>query len=222
VRVPNAAHLAGPWLINDLAPDFRLMDVWELPTPGGADDFPALLDLVAGSAPTDSGSRASRLLFQIRFRLGAWFGWDDVEKPLPIPGCSETTLRDRLPALAATTTTAGSDPDTAEDPIGPALGRAAGGFRTVYVTERDYAAELSNRTVHGVLHLAWVDTLPAEPAGAGRENGYRGHLAVYVKPRGRLGEAYLLLIEPFRLFVVYPALLRHLERAWRSRVRVDA
>jgi hypothetical protein len=59
------------------------------------------------------------------------------------------------------------------------------------------------------MHLAWVDQ------GAGR---YQGQMAVYVKPRGRLGEGYMLLIKPFRHLIVYPALLRQTERSWNARV----
>jgi hypothetical protein len=33
----------------------------------------------------------------------------------------------------------------------------------------------------------------------------------------RGGSAYLLLIEPFRHLIVYPALMRQLERSWRAR-----
>jgi hypothetical protein len=72
-----------------------------------------------------------------------------------------------------------------------------------------FAAELSNQTVHGVMHLAWVDR------GEGR---YLGQMAVYVKPRGRLGTRYMSLIAPFRHWVVYPALMRQIERAWKTRV----
>ncbi|MCC2627248.1 MAG: hypothetical protein K0S14_898, partial [Thermomicrobiales bacterium] len=73
----------------------------------------------------------------------------------------------------------------------------------------EFAAELSNRTVHDVMHLAWVDQ------GEGR---YQGQIAVYVKPRGLLGKAYMGLIKPFRYWVVYPAMMREIERAWKRRV----
>jgi hypothetical protein len=42
-------------------------------------------------------------------------------------------------------------------------------------------------------------------------------MAVYVKPRGRLGKQYMAFIAPFRHWVVYPALLRQIERAWQAR-----
>jgi hypothetical protein len=41
-------------------------------------------------------------------------------------------------------------------------------------------------------------------------------MAVYVKPRGRFGRPYMAFIAPFRHWVVYPALMRQIERAWSS------
>ena len=58
------------------------------------------------------------------------------------------------------------------------------------------------------MHLAWVDK---------GEGHYQGQMEVYVKPRGKLGAAYMALIRPFRHRVVYPALMRRWERAWRRR-----
>jgi hypothetical protein len=81
-------------------------------------------------------------------------------------------------------------------------------FTPLYRTDDEFAAEISNQTVHGVMHLAWVDQ------GEGR---YHGQMAVYVKPRGRFGTAYMAFIKPFRHWVVYPALMRQFERAWASR-----
>jgi hypothetical protein len=42
-------------------------------------------------------------------------------------------------------------------------------------------------------------------------------MAVYVKPRGAFGKAYMALIKPFRYLVVYPALMGQVERAWERR-----
>ena len=41
-------------------------------------------------------------------------------------------------------------------------------------------------------------------------------MAVLVKPKGRFGRAYMLAITPFRHLIVYPTMLRDLERAWRQ------
>jgi hypothetical protein len=72
----------------------------------------------------------------------------------------------------------------------------------------EFAAELSNATVHAVMHLAWVP---------GEGERFQGQMAVYVKPRGLLGRAYLGFIKPFRYLIVYPALLRQMERRWAQR-----
>lgn len=42
-------------------------------------------------------------------------------------------------------------------------------------------------------------------------------MAVLVKPDGALGSAYLAAIKPFRHLLVYPPMLRQIERQWRSR-----
>ena len=53
--------------------------------------------------------------------------------------------------------------------------------------------------MHGVMHLGWV------PDEAG---GYRGQMAVLVKPNGLLGTAYMAAIAPFRHLIVYPPAIR--------------
>jgi len=200
VRLPNSAHEAHPWVIAQIAPDFTLLDVWALPVRGGPDDWDSALELLASFDPDTVECAASRALFWLRFRLGAWFGWDDPAKKRPIPGRTETTLSARLPDHLR-----GSAKSRV---IGNSMQRAAGGFTPLYRTDDEWAAEISNATVHGVLHLAWVE----------QSGGHsRAQMGVYVKPRGRLGEIYLMLITPFRHLIVYPALMRQLGRAWDAR-----
>ncbi len=43
-------------------------------------------------------------------------------------------------------------------------------------------------------------------------------MAVLVKPNGLLGALYMTAITPFRYLIVYPAMLRTLERQWRQRL----
>jgi len=78
MRLPNSEHQSSRWRIAEIAPDFRLEDVWALPARGGAEDFGALLEVMASLDPAHGESAATRLLFSIRFRLGGWFGWDDA------------------------------------------------------------------------------------------------------------------------------------------------
>ena len=80
-------------------------------------------------------------------------------------------------------------------------------FSPLYVTDEEMAAEIANRTVHGIMHMGWV----REATG-----GYRGQMAVYVKPNGLLGEGYLAAIKPFRHLIVYPAMLRDIGRRWEG------
>ena len=192
MRLPPAAHTSRPWRIHDLTWDFRLEDVWALPTPGGPDDFPRLLELARSLDPSKSASRPVRALFALRWKIGRLFGWDDEDAGL---GSRVPTLRDRLPA------------DLRERPSGPPPGALP--FTPVYVTDDEFAAELANRTVHGVLHLGWVED------GTG---GYRGQMAVLVKRNGLLGAAYMAAIAPFRHLIVYPPMLREIGREWRARV----
>ena len=45
MRLPNSAHEARPWVIGEIAPDFRLLDVWALPVqgPGAQPKPPAMV-----------------------------------------------------------------------------------------------------------------------------------------------------------------------------------
>ena len=63
------------------------------------------------------------------------------------------------------------------------------------------------------MHIGWV------PDGTG---GYRGQMAVLVKPNGLFGAAYMAAIMPFRHLVVYPPLTREIGRAWRADSRATA
>jgi len=95
VKLPNSAHEAHPWVIARIAPDFRLLDTWALPVRGGPDDFDPFLEGLASFDPTAADSAISRALFSLRLRVGECLGWDD-SRERPIPGCTETTLSDRL------------------------------------------------------------------------------------------------------------------------------
>jgi hypothetical protein len=54
MRLPNTAHTSWPWRIHEFTRDFRLEDVWALPTPGGPDDFPQLVREAASPPPASS------------------------------------------------------------------------------------------------------------------------------------------------------------------------
>jgi hypothetical protein len=57
------------------------------------------------------------------------------------------------------------------------------------------------------MHMSWV------PDDAG---GYRGQMAVLVKPNGLFGKLYMAGIAPFRYLIVYPPLMRDIAQTWRA------
>ena len=128
-------------------------------------------------------------------KLGALLGWD---RPDAGVGSRVATLRERLP----------------DDLRGAAPGPdfRALPFTSLYLLPDEWAGEIANRTVHGVMHLGWV------PDGAG---GYRGQMAVLVKPNGLLGAAYMAAIKPFRHVIVYPAMMRQIGREWQAGAGAD-
>ena len=190
MRLPSSAHTSQPWRIHELTRDFRLEDVWELPGVGGRDDFARLVQLIASSDPAQSSSFAARTLFAIRWKLGALLGLDDADTGV---GSRVSTLRDRLPA------------DLRDGPPGPKFDALP--FTSLYRTDDEWAAEIANRTMHGVLHLGRI---PDE------KGGFRAQMAVLVKTNGLLGDAYMAAIKPFRYVFVYPAMLREMGQKWRA------
>ncbi|MGV9819356.1 DUF2867 domain-containing protein [Nocardia xishanensis] len=188
MKIPNTAHTERPWRIHEIAPDFTLEDVWALPTPGGPDDLPRLVRLITTGGDTPQ-PLVFRVLFDIRWKLGALLGWDDADSTV---GARVASLRERLPD------------DLRDGPRGPDTEGFP--FTSVYLTDDEWAAEMANRTVHAVMHIGWV---PNE------SGGYRGQMAVLVKPNGLFGKLYMAAIAPFRYTLVYPALMRIFVRGWQ-------
>ena len=189
LRLPDSAHTSRPWRIHELTGDFRVEDVWELPTPGHGEDFPLLVQAIASGDPSRSASRAARALWTVRWQLGALLSLDRPDTGL---GSRVPSLRDRLPV------------DLRDRP-GPTF--AVLPFSSLYLIDDEFAAEIANRTIHGVLHLGWV---PDETGG------YHGQMTVLVRPNGRVGNAYMAAIRPFRHLFVYPQMMRDIEREWKA------
>ncbi|MEE9415435.1 MAG: DUF2867 domain-containing protein [Acidimicrobiales bacterium] len=198
-RLKPEEHSKHPWLIDDIADDFDLIDAWALPVSGTLEEFAdlcrifATLDFGAGEDST-----AARALFTVRDRLGTLLRWNENTNDLAIPGSADRSLRGRLSAdqLAEV-----GDTSLFDDVQGIP-------FRPVYVAEDECALELSDHNVHAAVHLGWVT------AGNGR---FTGQMGVYVKTRGRFGRTYMTAIAPFRHYIVYPALLRRIGREWNAR-----
>lgn len=212
----ETAHRARPWRVHTLAPDFELLDLWELPVeadPARGETFGSFLRvfLATGATswpvyslrPRSLGDVAhlvrlggAAALFALRDVLGRVLALDDDDGTRAIPGAKETRIRSRLTAA-----------DRARD-TGALPPRWAGAFETVYGLADEALFEIANRTIHALLHLSWIE------APGGRR---RVVLAVYVKSRGAGSRFYLALIRPFRHLVVYPAWIGHVLRTWHVR-----
>ena len=193
-RLPETEHTGRPWRIHEIVPDFRVEDVWAFRTPGaGPDDFPVMLDALRADGGLHNQSLPSRLLFAVRWKLGALFGWDDTGQSI---GARVRSLCERLPADLRQPVAGKPVPNTP--------------FTTLYQLHHEGAYEMANKTVHDVLHLGWV---------RGDNGDHELRMAALVKPNGPFGRLYMAGIAPFRYLVVYPAMTRQWERAWRDHHR---
>jgi hypothetical protein len=125
MQLPRAAHTSQPWRIHEIVPDFRLEDVWALPTPGRADEFPILVDGFASADPAKTPSRAARALWSLRWKLGDLLDLDDLGSGL---GSRVPTLRERLP-------------DDLRAATGPEFESLP--FTSLYLTDDEFAAEIA-------------------------------------------------------------------------------
>jgi hypothetical protein len=142
---------------------------------------------VADIRALDSAAPPSRIasaLYSLRHFLGRVFGWDRVHMR------PEDSLLSSL-----------SERDRRESEIAP--GTPDGAFRLVYRFRDEQLSEIRNGTVQGYLCVAL----------APRATGYRLYWAVYVLPVSWFTRPYLIMIEPFRR-ILYPAMLRRIQRAW--------
>jgi len=195
-RLAEAAYTEQPWRIHEFTSDFSVEDVWSFRTSGaGPDDFPAMLAAMRAAGGLGKQPGLVRFLFAVRWKLGALLGWD---KPSAGVGERVASLRDRLPS------------DVRDAPRG--LDDESMPLKAVYELDNESARELANKTVHTVMHLGWV---------RGANGDYELRMAVLVKPNGWFGRLYMAAIAPFRYLIVYPALTRRWERAWRNHAAAE-
>jgi len=130
-----------------------------------------------------------RALFALRSLLGRVFRWDGpVSEPQGWSFQTRLTEADRQQSIV--------EPGTLDGP-----------FSVLYVHQREAVNEIRNSTVHAF--LVWA----LEPA----PNGYQLFWAIHVLPVSAWTKPYLALIDPFRRWLVYPALLRRIHEGWCRR-----
>ena len=197
MRVPAEEFRALDLEVHSFLADVPLQDVSAIDLPGGGPDR-TISDLRA-LRDRDGVLTASvpvRILFSLRLLIGRLFGWDRT-----LHTYAEESYVQRL--------TDGQRSRSLADP-----GTPDGPFRLLYLFPQEALGEVRNATVHAFSCMALRRT----------PDGYRLYWAIYVKNVSRLTPLYMALIEPFRRFVVYPAILRRLRASWvetYSSVRCD-
>ena len=190
MRVDVAQFRRLPLEVHAILEDLPPRDVTAIDLPGGGPGR-TLSDVRALISTGDlmSANPLARALFALRLWLGRLFGWDRPRHDPP----RMSYLSRVPPALQARSAV---PPGTMER-----------GFRFLYLVGQESLTEIRNATVHAFLCAALVE----------RPGGYRLYWAIYVKPSSWLTPLYMALIEPFRRFIVYPAMLGRVRRAWITR-----
>jgi len=138
-------------------------------------------------------SRVASVLYGVRQVLGRVFAWDRHSMRPEQSRLSRLSERDRLDSEVT--------PGTRDGP-----------FVVLYQFSGEALSETRNATVHG-----FICTVLARTA-----TGYRLYLGVYVRPVSWITRPYLIAIEPFRRFLLYPAMLRRIRHAWLAKYGGDA
>lgn len=187
MRVPAEEFRALDLEVHAFLADVALHDVSAVDLPGGGPD--RSISDVRALLSADGARTLSvpvRILFALRLWLGRCFGWDrTTHDPAAFSYVEKLSDDQRNRSVA--------------EP-----GSADGIFRLLYLFPDEALGEVRNATVHAFSCMTIQRTA----------SGYRFYWAVYVKNVSRFTPVYMALIEPFRRFVVYPAILRRLRISW--------
>jgi hypothetical protein len=185
---------ALPLRVHSFLADVPLHDVWAVDLPKHRDGVTLAEFLRRGGqdgfdeidAELKKLPPVARALFSLRFFLGRIFRLEEEPKDaLAASFGSRLTAEDRARSFVV-------------------AGTPEGLFRVVYRFENEQLLEVQNRTVHGA----------ALSALAERADRYRFYFAVYVRPRAWITPFYMRLIDPFRKWIIYPALLKKIRATW--------
>src|SRR5262249_31935035 len=144
MKTDEAAHRARPWRVHAIAADFDLEDLWafDLGDRATADVREFLACFWDIFHELEKG-----WLARTRVRVGRALGWDDRDFALPIPGCTEKSVTERLTEDAKRGNLAPPDaPSPVETPQ----------VKTAYIFPDEALYEFSNDTIHGMLHIGLV------------------------------------------------------------------
>lgn len=187
-RISSQEFLAQGFRVHAFLADVPLHDVWAMDLARFREDI-TLREFRARTSKADTLRRLSwptRVLFGLRFLIGRILRLESSPRgTVQVYFANRLTAQDR----AASFVPAGS---------------ADGFFRVVYCFENEILLEVVNRTVHAAAMSALQRT----------DMGYRFYFAIYVQKVSWITPAYMALIDPFRRWIVYPAIFREIQHSW--------
>jgi hypothetical protein len=197
-QISPTEFYALPLRVHTFLADVPLHDVWtvDLPRHRGGVTLSEFLRRTSqcgcdtADAEINRFPPVARALFRLRFFLGRIFRLEAEPKDaLAASFGSRLTAEDRARSFVVS-------------------GTPEGLFRVVYRFENEQLLEIQNRTVHAA----------ALSALAERPDSYRFYFAVYVRQRTWITPFYMGLIDPFRKWIIYPALLKKIRATWDQNI----
>jgi hypothetical protein len=197
-QISPTEFYALPLRVHTLLADVPLHDVWAVDLPAHRDGV-TLSEFLrrasqdgcdAADAEINRFPPVARSLFRLRFFLGRIFRLEAQPKDaLAASFGSRLTPEDRARSFVVS-------------------GTPEGLFRVVYRFENEQLVELQNRTVHAAALSALTE----------RADSYRFYFAVYVRQRTWITPFYMGLIDPFRKWIIYPAMLKTIRASWDQNI----
>jgi hypothetical protein len=190
-QISPTEFYALPLRVHTFLADVPLHDVWAVDLPTRRDGV-TLFEFLrqASQGAINRLPPVARALIRLRLFLGRIFRLEAEPKDaLAASFGSRLTPEDRARSFVASGTTEGL-------------------FRVVYRFENEQLLEIQNRTVHAA----------ALSALAEKADRYRFYFAVYVRPRKWITPFYMGLIDPFRKWIIYPALLKKIRATWDQNI----
>jgi hypothetical protein len=190
-QISPAEFCALPLRAHALLADVPLHDVWAVDLPRHRDGVTLTMVLrLANQVGINKLPPVARALFRLRFLLGRILRLEAEPKDaLATSFVGRLTAEDRVRSVVA--------PGTPE-----------GMFRVVYRFDNEQLLEMQNRTAHAAALSVLTE----------RSDSYRFYFAVYVCKRTWITPFYMGLIDPFRRWIIYPALLDKIRTIWDQNI----
>src|SRR5713101_1961582 len=192
-QISPTEFYALPLRVHSFLADVPLHDVWAVDLPAHRDGV-TLSEFLRRVTSQDEINRlppVARALFRLRFFLGRIFRLEvEPKDALAASFGSRRTAEDRARSFVVS-------------------GTPEGLIRVVYRFENEQLLEIQNGTVHAAALSALAD----------RADSYRFYFAVYVRQRTWITPFYMGLIDPFRIWIIYPAMLKTIRATWDQSIR---